>query len=119
MKDCYKLADAESRFADIIWANEPISSTELVKPCEKELSWKKSTTYTVLKKLIGKGIFQNEKSIVSAKLTKEQFYGLQSQNYVTETFGSLPRFLTAFFQGRKLSHKEVEELRSYIDSFEE
>lgn len=115
----YKLTDTEAKFADIIWANEPISSPELVKLCEKELNWKKSTTYTVLKKLTGKGIFQNEKSIVTAKLSKEEFYGMQSQKYVEETFGSLPEFLTAFFNGRKLSRKEAEELRNYINHFEE
>ena len=115
----YKLADVEAKFADIIWKNQPIPSSELVKLCEKELLWKKSTTYTVLKKLIDRGIFQNEKSIVTAKLSKDEFYGLQSQKYVEETFGSLPKFLTAFFQGKKLSAKEAQELRSYIDHFEE
>lgn len=115
----YKLADTEAKFADIIWANEPITSPELVKLCEKELNWKKSTTYTVLKKLIEKGIFQNEKSIVTAKLSREEFYGMQSQKYVEETFGSLPKFLTAFFNGKKLSQKEAEELRNYIDQFKE
>lgn len=115
----YKLADTEAKFADIIWSNEPITSPELVKLCEKELNWKKSTTYTVLKKLIEKGIFQNEKSIVTAKLSREEFYGMQSQKYVEETFGSLPKFLTAFFNGKKLSQKEAEELRNYIDQFKE
>lgn len=115
----YKLTDTEAKFADIIWANEPISSPALVKLCEKELNWKKSTTYTVLKKLTEKGIFQNDRSIVTAKLSKEAFYGIQSQKYVEETFGSLPKFLTAFFNGRKLSRKEAEELRSYINHFEE
>lgn len=115
----YKLADVEAKFADIIWANEPISSPNLVKLCEIELNWKKSTTYTVLKKLIEKGIFKNEKSIVSAKISREEFYGRQSQIYVEETFGSLPKFLTAFFQGKKLSQKESEELRAYIEHFEE
>ena len=115
----YKLADVEAKFADIIWNNEPITSPELVKVCENELNWKKSTTYTVLKKLVEKGIFQNEKSIVTSKLTREEFYGLQSQKYVEETFGSLPKFLTAFFNGRKISSKEAEELRNYIDRFKE
>ncbi|MCM1186285.1 MAG: BlaI/MecI/CopY family transcriptional regulator [Lachnoclostridium sp.] len=115
----YRLADVEAKFADIIWKNEPISSPDLVKICERELNWKKSTTYTVLKKLIEKGIFQNEKSIVSAKLSREEFYGHQSQVYVEETFGSLPKFLTAFFQGRKISKEEAEELMDYIDNFKE
>ena len=113
----YKLADIETKFAEIIWNHEPISSPELVKICEQELDWKKSTTYTVLKKLIEKGIFQNEQTIVTSKISREQFYGLQSQKYVEETFGSLPKFLTAFFQGKKLSAKEACELREYIDKF--
>ena len=115
----YKLADVEAKFADIIWEQELIASPELVKVCEKELNWKKSTTYTVLKKLIDRGIFQNDKSIVTSKISREEFYGRQSQTYVEETFGSLPKFLTAFFLGRKLSKKEADELRAYIDDFEE
>ena len=115
MKD-YKLAEAEEKFADIIWANEPISSPELVKICEKEMNWKKSTTYTVLKKLCQKGIFQNENALVSAKLSKEEFYGMQSRKYVENVFaGSLPKFLTAFCGGRKLSPKEIEEMKKFIE----
>ena len=90
----YKLADIEAKFADIIWSNEPISSPDLVKLCEQELSWKKSTTYTVLKKLIVKGIFKNENTVVSSKISREEFYSLQSQKYVKDTFGSLPGFLS-------------------------
>jgi len=112
----YKLAEAEERFAEIIWENEPISSPELVKLCEKEMKWKKSTTYTVLKKLCQKGIFQNENAIVSAKLGREEFYGMQSRRYVEDVFeGSLPRFLTAFCGGRKLSGKEIEEMKRFIE----
>ena len=115
MKD-YKLAEAEEKFADIIWANEPISSPELVKICEKEMNWKKSTTYTVLKKLCQKGIFQNENALVSAKLSKEEFYGMQSRKYVEDVFaGSLHKFLTAFCGGRKLSPKEIEEMKKFIE----
>lgn len=118
MRD-YQLADVEARFADLIWGHEPLSSSELVKLCEVELNWKKSTTYTVLKKLIQKGIFKNEHSIVSAVISKEEFYGRQSQLYVKETFGSLPKFLTAFLGEKKLSAKEVQELREYIERYEE
>ena len=73
----YKLAEAEEKFAEIIWAHEPISSSELVKVCEKEMNWKKSTTYTVLKKLCQKGIFQNENTTVTARMSREEFYGMQ------------------------------------------
>lgn len=112
----YKLAEAEEKFAQIIWTNEPVSSTELVKICEKEMNWKKSTTYTVLKKLCEKGIFQNENAIVRAKLSREEFYGMQSRKYVEDVFaGSLPRFLTAFCGGRKLSQAEIEEMRKFIE----
>ncbi len=112
----YKLAEAEEKFAKIIWENEPISSPELVKLCEKEMNWKKSTTYTVLKKLCQKGIFQNENAIVSAKLGREEFYGMQSRRYVEDVFaGSLPSFLTAFCGGRKLSGKEIEEMKRFIE----
>ena len=119
MKD-YKLTEAEAKCADLIWENEPISSQELVKRCSDAFNWKKSTTYTVLKTLCEKGIFQNENALVTAKLTKEEFYGLQSREYVEEVFeGSLPRFLTAFCKGRKLSAKEVEEMRRFIDEYRE
>lgn len=112
----YKLADAEAKFADIIWEREPLSSPELVKVCEKEMNWKKSTTYTVLKKLCEKGIFRNENAVVSAVLSREEFYGRQSRKYVEDVFeGSLPRFLTAFCVGKKLSAKEVEEMQKFID----
>lgn len=115
MKD-YKLAEAEARFADIIWSKEPVSSPELVKICEKEMNWKKSTTYTVLKKLCEKGIFRNENAVVSARLSREEFYGMQSRRYVDDVFeGSLPRFLTAFCGGKKLSPREAEEMQKFID----
>lgn len=112
----YKLGEAEERFAEIIWANEPVSSMELVKLCEREMNWKKSTTYTVLKKLCQKGIFQNENAIVSAKLSKEEFYGMQSRKYIEDVFaGSLPKFLAAFCGSRRLSLEEAEEMKKFID----
>lgn len=115
----YKLADVETKFAEIIWENAPIPSPELVKLCEEQLNWKKSTTYTVLKKLIDKGIFQNQNAVVSVLIPREEFYGRQSRKYVEEIFGSLPCFLTAFFRGKKLSAEEAKALREYIDHFEE
>lgn len=89
----YKLGAMELRFADLIWANEPISSGELVKLCARELEWKKSTTYTMLKRLCNRGIFQNTHSVVTALLSKQELLALQSEAFVAETFdGSLPRF---------------------------
>lgn len=110
-----KLGVIESRFADIIWQNEPLPSGELVKLCEKELSWKKPTTYTVLRKLCERGIFQNQNGIVSSVISREEFYAMQSENFVNETFdGSLPAFLAAFTTRKKLSEKEIEELERLI-----
>lgn len=105
----------ESRFADIIWKNEPIPSGELVKICAKELSWKKPTTYTVLRKLCERGIFQNVDGVVSSKLSREQFYAIRSEQFVKEEFhGSLPAFLTAFTSRNKLSEQEMKELEELI-----
>lgn len=114
-----KLGVVESRFADIIWQNEPLRSGELVKICEKELQWKRTTTYTVLKKLCERGIFQNEKGIVSSKMSREEFYAVQSEQFVNHTFdGSLPAFLAAFTSRNKLSAKEIDEIRKMIDDYE-
>jgi len=116
----YKLAESEEKFAELIWQNEPIASGELVKLSEKEMSWKKSTTYTVLKKLCEKGIFQNENSVVSSLITRDEYYAKQSIGFVEDTFGgSLPKFLTAFIGGKKLSKHQAEELKKLIDEHKE
>ena len=114
--DDYKLGVVERRFADLNWDNEPISSGELVKLCETELSWKKSTTYTVLKKLCARGIFRNEQGTVTSRLSRQEFAARQSQQFVDETFhGSLPAFLAAFSRRKKLSDEEVTQLQQLID----
>lgn len=116
----YQMGAVESKFADIIWENEPISSTELSKRSEEILKWKKSTTYTVLKRLCDKGIFQNNKGTVTSLILKQDFYSLQSEKFVEETFdGSLPAFLAAFSKRKKLSADEVTQLRKMIDEYEE
>lgn len=116
----YKLAEGEARFAELIWKKEPITSPELVKLCEREFQWKKSTTYTVLKKLCERGIFQNEKAVVTSLISKEEFYGYKSRKFVEESFGgSIPRFLTAFMGGKKLTKEQAAEIRELIDRFEE
>ncbi len=116
----YQMGAVESRFADIIWANEPLTSAELVKKSEQALKWKKSTTYTVLKRLCEKGIFCNEKGTVSSLISKEEFYSMQSEKFVDETFGgSLPAFLAAFTSRKKLSEKEITELRKMVAEYEE
>lgn len=115
-----KLGVVESRFADIIWQHEPLSSGELVRLAEKELNWKRTTTYTILKRLCERGIFQNDHGTVTSLISKEEFYALQSEKFVDETFdGSLPAFLTAFSKRKKLSDKEVDELRKVIESMKE
>lgn len=110
----------ESRFADIIWQNEPVATTDLVKLSEKELNWKKTTTYTVLKRLCDKGIFRNDKGTVTSLISKNEFYSVQSEKFVDETFGgSLPAFLAAFTSRKSLSREEVDELRRMVADFEE
>ena len=111
---------AESRFADIIWDNEPISSSELVKKSLKLLQWKKSTSFTVLKRLCNKGIFQNQNGVVTSLITRDEFHSAQSEQFVDETFnGSLPAFLAAFTSRKKLSDKEIAEIKKLIDEHEE
>ena len=110
-----KLGQIETIFADLIWKNEPIASGNLVKLCNETLDWKKSTTYTVLKKLCERGIFQNENGIVTSRISKEAFYAEQSEEFVNENFGgSLPAFLAAFTSRNKLSEKEIIELMQLI-----
>ena len=111
-----KMGAVESRFADMIWSNEPVSSTELVRMAAEKLEWKKSTTYTVLKRLCERGIFQNRDGVVTSLLSRDEFYALQSEKFVEETFsGSLPAFLAAFTTRKKLSEQEIAELQALID----
>ena len=111
-----KLGAVEARFADIIWQNEPLPSNHLAKLAEQELSWKKSTTYTILKRLCDRGIFQNQSGTVSSLVSREEFYALQSEKFVNETFdGSLPAFVAAFGTRKKLSSAEVELLKGLIE----
>ena len=111
-----KLGAVDSKFADIIWANEPLSSGELVKLCEEQLNWKKSTTYTVLKKLCERGLFINENGRVSSLISKDEYYAMQSTSFVGELFhGSLPAFIVAFSSRKKLTNEEIDELQKLID----
>ena len=111
-----RLGAVESRFADIIWANAPLTSRDLVKLCETELHWKKPTTYTVLRKLCERGIFQNQDSLVTVRISREEFYAMQSERFVEETFdGSLPAFLAAFVTRKSLTADEISQIRAMID----
>jgi predicted transcriptional regulator len=116
--DELKLGMVEGRFADIVWENQPVSTKDLVKLCDKELNWKRTTTYTVLKKLCERGIFKTENSVVRALISRDEFYAIQSEKFVDETFkGSLPAFIAAFSSRKKLSADELSELQRLIDSF--
>ena len=111
-----KMGPVETRFAEIIWEKEPVGSTELVKLAEESLGWKKSTTYTVLKRLCDRGIFQNEGGTVTSRLSRADYDTAQSQQFVEESFsGSLPAFITAFTRRKKLTEDEIAELQKLID----
>lgn len=114
------LGNVEERFADIIWENEPLSSSELARKSEAVLCWKKSTSFTVLKRLCNKGIFKNENGQVTSLMSKEEFLSRQSEQFVEETFrGSLPAFFAAFTARKPLTKKEAEELRVMIARYVE
>mgnify|MGYP003430376283 CR=1 FL=1 len=112
----YILGEVEMKFADIIWENEPLSSGQLVKLCEDKLQWKKSTTYTILRRVCERGLFKNEEGMVSSNVTKQEFLSNKTEQFIEETFqGSLPGFIAAFTSNRKLSDEEVEELKKLIE----
>lgn len=113
----YKLGAVESRFADLIWENEPLTTNELIKLCEKELGWKRTTTYTILKKLSEHGIFQMKEKLVTSLISREDYYAARSEMFVEETFqGSLPAFIAAFTKRRALTEKEISEIREMISA---
>ena len=113
----YKLGEVESTFAALIWDNEPLTSSRLVELCADRLDWKKSTTYTVLRRLCQRGIFQNEGGLVTSRISREEFAARQSEEFVDQTFdGSLPKFLAAFASRKKLSREEIEQLQRLIDA---
>lgn len=113
-----KLGMVEARFADIIWANASLATKELVKLCEQELNWKRTTTYTVLKKLCDRGIFATNNSTVHTLISKEEFHAIQSDQFVKENFqGSLPAFVAAFTARNSLTQEELDQLKKLIDSY--
>lgn len=118
--DPYKLGEMEQRLADLIWEHEPLSSRELTGLCEEAFDWKRTTTYTMLKRLCQRELFVNENGTVRARMSREDFRAAQGERFLNETFdGSLPRFLTAFARRKRLSETEVEELRRLIEEYEE
>lgn len=115
-----QLGVIESRFADMIWANEPVSSTELVNLAEKAFCWKRTTTHTVIKRLCEKGLFVNNKGTVTSLMSREQFYAKQSRQFVEDSFdGSLPAFIAAFTKSGRLSAEEAAAIRRMIDEAED
>lgn len=110
----------ESRFADMVWAQEPVTSSELVRQAEKEFGWKRTTTHTVIKRLCEKGLFVNEKGTITSLISREEFYSLQSRQFVQGSFdGSLPAFIAAFTRGGRLSREEAAQIRRMIAEVED
>jgi predicted transcriptional regulator len=115
-----QLGVIEARYADMIWENEPVTSSELVKMTAVEFNWKRTTAHNVLRRLIDKGLFQNNNGLVTSVISREEFYSKQSKQYVEDTFaGSLPAFIAAFTQNSKLTQQEAEAIRRMIDRAEE
>lgn len=115
-----KLGPIETRFAHMVWEHAPLTTAQLVKLCAEELQWKRTTTYTVLKKLSEKGLFRTENSTVTVLISREEFEATQSADFVEETFqGSLPAFVAAFTRKRSISPQELQELRQLLDKFQE
>ena len=111
-----RMGPAETQFAEIIWSNEPIASGLLSKKAEEILNWKKTTSFTVLKRLCERGIFQNQNVTVTSLISKEEFFARHSEAYVEETFGgSLPAFMAAFSTRKKLTDKEIDEMKNLIE----
>ena len=115
-----KLGMVEAQFADIIWENAPLTTRELTALCEKALNWKRTTTYTVLKRLCDRGLFQNQGGTVTSLVSRQEFYALQSEKFVEDTFsGSLPAFLTAFGSRKRLDKDQIDQLQKIIDEMRE
>lgn len=115
-----KLCDSDYRFMCVVWDNAPLNSGELVKLCEEQLGWKKSTTYTVVRKMCQKGYISNIDATVSVLISKEQVQAEESEYFVERTFGgSLPGFIAAFLGGKKISAEEADRLKKMIDAYKE
>ncbi len=116
----YVMTEAELQLAEIIWEKEPVPSGELVKLAAERLDWKKSTTYTVLRKICENDIFQNENAVVTSKMSRDEYARKKGERYLAENYGgSLPGFVAAFLKRKKLSKKEIEELSQLIEEYKE
>ncbi|OQB24467.1 MAG: Penicillinase repressor [Firmicutes bacterium ADurb.Bin182] len=115
-----KLYDAEYRMVNIVWKNEPLHSRELTELCAKQLGWKRSTTYTVLKKLCDRGILKNDSAIVTSLVSQGEVQRYEAEAVMGKSFGgSLPKFITAFLDDKKLSAEQVSEIKRLIDRYKE
>ena len=115
----FRLGEMEQRFADMIWEEAPIASGQLAKRCEEVFGWKRTTAYTMLKRLCDRKLFVNENGMVTVLMSKEEFQAAQGEQFINDVFeGSLPRFLAAFSQRKKMSSKEVEALKRIIEEME-
>ena len=115
-----QLGVIEARYADMIWEHEPVTSSELVKLTAVAFNWKRTTAHNVLRRLIDKGLFQNENGVVTSVISRDEFYSRQSKQYVEDTFaGSLPAFIVAFTQNSRLTQEEADVIRKMIDQAEE
>lgn len=115
-----RLGVVESHFADLVWANAPMTTRELINLCKKELNWARTTTYTVLKKLCLRGIFSMENCKVTVLIPRDEFHAMRSEQFVQDNFqGSLPAFIAAFASRKALTKKELEEIQKLLASYEE
>ncbi len=114
----FEIGAVQEKFVDLIWKNEPLGSGELVKLCEKELNWKKPTTYTVLRRLCEKGVLQNENGVVTSLISRDAYYSAKSERVVEDSYeGSLPAFVAAFLSRGKITKKEAEEIQQMIEEY--
>ena len=115
-----KIFESEYRFCEILWENEPVSSSELVRLCNEKLEWKKSTTYTVIRRLSERGILKSEGAVVTSLVSREDVQSAESAEVVDRTFsGSLPSFIAAFTRKKQLSKQEVDEIQKIIDTYKD
>lgn len=115
-----KIFESEYKFCEILWDNEPVSSSELVRLCNEKLEWKKSTTYTVIKRLTERGVIKSEETIVTSLVSREEVQMAESAEVVERSFaGSLPGFIAAFARGKKLTKQEIQEIQAIIDAHKE
>ena len=113
-----KVFESEYRFCLILWEHEPIKSSELVKLCKEQLGWKPTTTYTVIKRLSERGVVQNDHTVVTSLVSKDQVQAAEIQEMVDKTFeGSLPAFIAAFTKHQKISDAELDAVQEIIDRY--